>query len=276
MVRREADFPPLGTASSHVHSPNDMALGKPPPYFASFLQDDQLATEAVPSFTSILLPLSPFPLLLIAIILLTVGLYLFEELMPLPTLLPALISVVLYVIRILWITNTVYEERMIVMRDVGIQMVTRYWGGKETFSFVETNKIQAMVINEGFHQMSVIAYLAFILEDGNEMALGFKHLFPPMHSLVQIYRASRALMFGEPDVCEDKNRFGMRATSSTPLRGSGDMSSGEKRALADEAMGRRSHQRTGSIGLAASASGSASSSSKRKSRRHKRLQSNVF
>ena len=40
-------------------------------------------------------------------------------------------------------------ERMIVIKDIGIQRITRYYGGRESYRFVESNKIQAIVINEG-------------------------------------------------------------------------------------------------------------------------------
>jgi hypothetical protein len=50
------------------------------------------------------------------------------------------------------------------IRNVGLQLTTRFESGRTTERFIEWSRIKHVVINEAFYRMSVIYYLVFVVE----------------------------------------------------------------------------------------------------------------
>jgi len=93
----------------------------------------------------------------------------------------------------------VIEESLIVIRDLGVQLETKYRSGKQTHLFIDKRRIKSIIINEGIKSYNFIFYMAFIVEGNNRMILAFHTLFPRLNTLIPVYRGTRAIMFGEPE-----------------------------------------------------------------------------
>lgn len=62
--------------------------------------------------------------------------------------------------------RSVKEESVLVIRDLGVQLRTRYVNGKETSLFLDKNHIQSVIINEGIWRLCTIKfYLCFLLDN---------------------------------------------------------------------------------------------------------------
>jgi hypothetical protein len=70
--------------------------------------------------------------------------------------------------------NTVVEESMLVMQDLGVQLTTRYRSGKETHTFIDKSKITSVIINEGITLYHTIYYMSFIVQEKDKMVLAFR------------------------------------------------------------------------------------------------------
>eukprot|EP01116_Phalansterium_solitarium_P001977 TRINITY_DN11838_c0_g1_i1.p2 TRINITY_DN11838_c0_g1~~TRINITY_DN11838_c0_g1_i1.p2 ORF type:complete len:212 (+),score=72.20 TRINITY_DN11838_c0_g1_i1:1177-1812(+) len=147
----------------------------------------------------------------------------------------------LVVARVLYRRSRVQEESLLVIRELGVQLQTRYYSGAVTHRFVDKKRIRAIVLNEAVKSYAVIFYMAFIVEpppnddagrrrrptssaaasaapthvgaaasdaartlrpadaDRLVLVLAFENLLPKLHTLLPVYRASRAMMFGEPE-----------------------------------------------------------------------------
>eukprot|EP01118_Nematostelium_gracile_P004144 TRINITY_DN14878_c0_g1_i2.p1 TRINITY_DN14878_c0_g1~~TRINITY_DN14878_c0_g1_i2.p1 ORF type:complete len:165 (+),score=25.07 TRINITY_DN14878_c0_g1_i2:90-584(+) len=91
----------------------------------------------------------------------------------------------------------IVEESLVVIRDLGVQLETKSYGGKKTHLFIDKARIKSIIINEGIKSYDFILYMAFIVEGNNKTILTFRHLFPKLKDLIPIYRGTRAIMFGE-------------------------------------------------------------------------------
>jgi len=91
----------------------------------------------------------------------------------------------------------VIEESLIVIRDLGVQLETKYASGKRTHRFIDKRTIKSIIINEGIKSYNFIFYMAFIVEGNNKMILAFSSLYPRLKMLIPIYRGTRAIIFGE-------------------------------------------------------------------------------
>ena len=81
--------------------------------------------------------------------------------------------VIFSVLRLLWRMGTVEEEKLTVMRELGIQLTRRNWGGREQSVFIDRRRIKAVVINEAFRYFNVITYLAFIVEGEDDLVTAY-------------------------------------------------------------------------------------------------------
>jgi len=93
----------------------------------------------------------------------------------------------------------VKQECLTVIRELGVQLATRYYSGNESHLFIEKTTIKAIIINEGIKSFGIIFYMAFIVKGKQKMILSFQHLYPKLKVLLPIYRGTRALMFGDPE-----------------------------------------------------------------------------
>eukprot|EP00457_Paulinella_chromatophora_P018511 gb/GEZN01019854.1/.p1 GENE.gb/GEZN01019854.1/~~gb/GEZN01019854.1/.p1 ORF type:complete len:168 (-),score=14.31 gb/GEZN01019854.1/:151-654(-) len=92
--------------------------------------------------------------------------------------------------------DTVTEESMLVIKELGVQLQTTYLGGREKHRFIEKAKIKNIIINEGFTMCTVIFYLCILVEGQRDMTLPFEHLFPRLYDLQLIYGDALSLLFG--------------------------------------------------------------------------------
>eukprot|EP01027_Heterolobosea_sp_BB2_P005822 GEZU01008852.1.p1 GENE.GEZU01008852.1~~GEZU01008852.1.p1 ORF type:complete len:264 (-),score=8.94 GEZU01008852.1:172-861(-) len=109
---------------------------------------------------------------------------------------------VLLVLRFIYKMTSIKEESLSVIYDTGVQMETKYYSGRVRHRFLDKEMIKAVIINEGFILNQVIYYMAFIVYDTNDktkMVLPFETLYPRFGPLLQIYRGTRAVMYGEQE-----------------------------------------------------------------------------
>jgi len=91
------------------------------------------------------------------------------------------------------------EESLVVIRDLGVQLETKYLSGKKTHRFIEKQRIKSIIINEVIKSYNFIFYMAFVVEGNDRMILAFHTLFPRLKTLLPIYRGTRSIIFGEPE-----------------------------------------------------------------------------
>ncbi|KYQ96829.1 hypothetical protein DLAC_11575 [Tieghemostelium lacteum] len=91
------------------------------------------------------------------------------------------------------------EESLIVMRELGVQLKRKYYFRPEIIEFIDKTKIEQIIINEGITHHSVIFYMCFLVEGKNKMVLAFEDLVPRRDVLLQIYRGTLALMYGNSE-----------------------------------------------------------------------------
>ncbi|ORZ01202.1 GPI-GlcNAc transferase complex, PIG-H component-domain-containing protein [Syncephalastrum racemosum] len=99
----------------------------------------------------------------------------------------------------LWLkSRVVKEEGILVMRDVGIQVRTTYWGGRSELLFIDKHKIDDIVINEGITMWQIKSYLAILIKNQDKMVVVFEHLLPRLRPvLLQVLWGTRAVMFSQ-------------------------------------------------------------------------------
>mmetsp|Transcript_17029 Transcript_17029/g.22150 ORF Transcript_17029/g.22150 Transcript_17029/m.22150 type:complete len:202 (+) Transcript_17029:72-677(+) len=91
--------------------------------------------------------------------------------------------------------NSVKEEILLVIEDLGIQLCCKYQNGKEEIQFYDKARIKGVFINEGITLHRVIFYLAFVMERHSKMVVAFQHLNPKLEVLQEIYRCTRSMLF---------------------------------------------------------------------------------
>ncbi|CAM9856141.1 unnamed protein product [Discosporangium mesarthrocarpum] len=131
----------------------------------------------------------------------------FHRLYPLPYAQPAsgnpglgILGLGIVLVCLLWSFQhrlIVKEESLLVIPDLGVQIATKYADGRETTQFLDRAKIKEVLINEGITMQRVIFYMAFIVVGQDEMVVPFNNLKPRLDVLAEIYRGTRALIFGE-------------------------------------------------------------------------------
>lgn len=56
---------------------------------------------------------------------------------------------ILLILRVLMRRGAVKEESLLVIRQLGVQLTTKYYSGKEDSQFIDNSKIEAVILNEG-------------------------------------------------------------------------------------------------------------------------------
>jgi hypothetical protein len=63
------------------------------------------------------------------------------------------------------------------VRELGVQLQTKYFSGKERHVFIDKKRIKSIIINEGIASFSVIFYMAFVVDRNDKMILAFPVCF---------------------------------------------------------------------------------------------------
>ncbi|CBJ31445.1 glycosyltransferase [Ectocarpus siliculosus] len=93
--------------------------------------------------------------------------------------------------------SRVREEFLLVVRELGVQVTTKYVDGREKTTFLDKAKIKAILINEGITMHRVVFYLAFVVAGRDKMVVAFENLQPRLNVLIKVYRGTRAAILGE-------------------------------------------------------------------------------
>lgn len=57
---------------------------------------------------------------------------------------------------------------------MGIQVKTTYWGGSSVSRFINRNKIDDVIINEGISFWQIKSYMAILVKDEDKMVVVFE------------------------------------------------------------------------------------------------------
>lgn len=68
----------------------------------------------------------------------------------------------------------VQEETLLVVRGLGVQLSSRSWSGAESSRLIDSARVRAVILNEGFTMCQVIVYLAIVAEGDDDMILPFR------------------------------------------------------------------------------------------------------
>ncbi|GAN08409.1 hypothetical protein MAM1_0203c07920 [Mucor ambiguus] len=92
--------------------------------------------------------------------------------------------------------KSVRQESILAIRDVGIQVKTTYWGGSSVSRFINRNKIDDVIINEGISFWQIKSYMAILVKDEDKMVVVFEHLLPRLKPvLLRAYQGIRIIIF---------------------------------------------------------------------------------
>jgi hypothetical protein len=67
-----------------------------------------------------------------------------------------------------------FLESLEVVRDMGVQLTTKYFSGREKHKFIEKEKIRNVIVNEGIKFGDIKFYLAFVIRSSDEMIIAFE------------------------------------------------------------------------------------------------------
>lgn len=70
-------------------------------------------------------------------------------------------------------------ESLLVMRNMGVQVGTRYYSGRERKVFIERQRIESVIINEGIQTWAIFYYMAILVKGQERMVLPFEVPFNP-------------------------------------------------------------------------------------------------
>ena len=128
-------------------------------------------------------------------------------------------------------------ESLLVVRDLGLQVQTRYYGGTQRTRFIDRAHVADVILNEGITFQSVIFYMAVVVEGQDRLLVVFEvggkarpigggkgarraltrrlgrvrnrrgrrgapqqNLRPRLDVLMVVYRGARAVMFNESEL----------------------------------------------------------------------------
>ena len=91
------------------------------------------------------------------------------------------------------------------IKDLGVQLRTRYFNGSERLTFIEKERVGDVVVHEAFTTMTVIHCL-LVIEEGASLGLeaqspdpsvhhAFSHFRPRLPALLRILRGVREVVF---------------------------------------------------------------------------------
>eukprot|EP00939_MAST-03C_sp_MAST-3C-sp1_P000797 g797.t1 len=144
--------------------------------------------------------------------------------------------------------GTIKSESLLTIEEIGVQLTSYYFDGRIDSKFVDKDKIESIVINEGITLCRVVFYMAFLVKSENKMTLAFENLRPRRGALAKIFRGTQASMFG--DLGREKtSRRG--ASGRSKKRGNGKVEPPEKKGAAPPPLGHGSFRATAATRLAA-------------------------
>eukprot|EP01126_Amoeba_proteus_P042054 TRINITY_DN4557_c0_g1_i1.p1 TRINITY_DN4557_c0_g1~~TRINITY_DN4557_c0_g1_i1.p1 ORF type:complete len:114 (-),score=10.68 TRINITY_DN4557_c0_g1_i1:182-523(-) len=108
-----------------------------------------------------------------------------------------IIFVIVFSLRVIMRRGAVMEESLLVIRQLGIQLNTKYYSGREDSQFIDNSKIKHVIINEGITCGDIIFYMAFIVKNKKKMVVAFKHLRPKLCPLEEIWQSTREIIYGQ-------------------------------------------------------------------------------
>eukprot|EP00898_Chlorokybus_atmophyticus_P000097 jgi/Chlat1/1088/Chrsp110S01545 len=89
----------------------------------------------------------------------------------------------------------VRSESLLVLRGVGVQLCTTYYSGLSSFTFLDIERVRALVINEAIGAVTCHFYMAIIVEGSDSMTLVFPKLLPRIAILRKVYQEAHPAMF---------------------------------------------------------------------------------
>ncbi|KAI8581259.1 hypothetical protein K450DRAFT_233897 [Umbelopsis ramanniana AG] len=98
-----------------------------------------------------------------------------------------------------WIKfNTVKEESILAVRNVGVQVKTTYLSGRSVSQFIERSRVCDIIIHEAITMWQVKFYMAIITAKQDKMTVVFEHLLPPLNpTLITVYHGARSMIFSD-------------------------------------------------------------------------------
>ncbi|ORX88285.1 hypothetical protein BCR32DRAFT_263718 [Anaeromyces robustus] len=99
-------------------------------------------------------------------------------------------------------SNTIIEESLLVVRDLGVQIKTTYLFNRTTSRFIDKSKIGQIIINEGITAFEVNFYLAVLISGADHMEVVYKKLIPKLKILKFIYKESNEIL--KPNFLKDQ------------------------------------------------------------------------
>ncbi|KAJ1768369.1 hypothetical protein IW138_004602 [Coemansia sp. RSA 986] len=113
---------------------------------------------------------------------------------------PTLLAFVPMVVYLLWSSTRVYQESLVVIRNVGIQTETTTLAGLRTVCSFELPQIEDLFVHEAILLFEYRYYMAILpRERKDSVVIMFPQLLPRLDMLLHVYHGARQLLLG--DVC---------------------------------------------------------------------------
>ncbi len=90
-----------------------------------------------------------------------------------------------------------FAESVLAIRGMGLQVKSRWAGGRQVTRFVDVQHLQAAVINEAYSCFKVHFYLAFVLVGQRTLDVAFRGHEPRLPLLQAVYAGLQEVLFGE-------------------------------------------------------------------------------
>eukprot|EP00803_Ostreobium_quekettii_P004574 evm.model.scf_406EXC.2 EVM.evm.TU.scf_406EXC.2 scf_406EXC:16612-16998(-) len=87
------------------------------------------------------------------------------------------------------------HESLVVLDDIGIRLESHRACWPPSRTFLEVDRIEAMVLSEVISLSGVKFYLVFKLKGRSKLAVAFRELAPRLHILKEVYRGVHATVF---------------------------------------------------------------------------------
>ncbi|KAG4103354.1 hypothetical protein H8356DRAFT_1644587 [Neocallimastix lanati (nom. inval.)] len=113
------------------------------------------------------------------------------------------ILVIMFILLFIYVKcNTIIEESLLVVRDLGVQIKTTYPFRRTYSRFIDKSKIGQIIINEGITAFQVKFYLAVLISGEDHMEVVYKSLIPKLKILKFIYKESNEIL--KPNFIKDQ------------------------------------------------------------------------
>lgn len=98
-----------------------------------------------------------------------------------------IISSIIITLIILLHRYYVIEESILIIRDFGIQLRSKYASGTEFTKFLYCDKINQVFIHESIVGSKVMYQLAFRIHGENKLSLCFRYVYPGLNALQKVF-----------------------------------------------------------------------------------------